>query len=378
MKWPLVRYRVSIALAPNRLAAVLPGGRVLETEDVSDLGQAVRDLRVGSGLARASVDVALVPPLVDVRVVKLPPMKDAERLRIVERDASRYFVGMTEPVVIGTTASPAGVFAAAVSSELLAQVESAIMSVGWALGTVIPAPFAWSAGLADGQVAVVLEQGVEVLQVRRHRLVERRRHRVAPAGVPLLQEPVAAAARHASVPWAPELVSNKRRGVRTQVTKRVMIGFFAATAALLLLAAGLDYWGLSRRLVSIEAHRAALAPAVSRAIATNDSLATLVGGLGTLQGLTQSNRRWSAFLADLADFLPRDAHLVGLRVSGDSATLEGIAGRSAGVFDALEEMPSITGLRAAAPIQRDVQADGSVREHFAFDATLTEARGHQR
>ncbi|HYK10842.1 MAG TPA: hypothetical protein VEV39_08590 [Gemmatimonadales bacterium] len=369
MTWPMTPH-VGMALAPHRLAAVLPDGRTLETDDVSDLGQVFRDLRARAGLSRARVALALVPPLVELRTLTLPPMKDFERQRIIERDARRYFVNVSEPLVIGTARSSTGVVAAAVPAELLTRIESAIALAGWSLATVIPAPFAWTAGVPDGQIAISLEQGVEVLRVAGHRLLERRRYRTVPAGCPTLPDPLVTAARHAWASGAPELVSTARRAVRRRVTKRVITASLAAAAALLFVAGGLDYWGLAHRLRTIETRRAALAPAVASAIAASDSLGTMTGGLTTLRTLTASNRRWSTFLTDLADFLPRDAHLVALRVAGDSATLEGVAERSAGVFDALEQMPSISGLRAAAPIQRDIQADGSVREHFAFDASL--------
>jgi len=365
--------RMGMALAPHGLAAVLPDGRTLETEDVSDLGEVFKDLRVRAGLSHARVALALVPPLVEVRSLTLPPMKEFERQRVLERDVRRYFLTVSEPLVIGTARtarSSTGVVAVAVSAELLTRIETAIADVGWSLATVIPAPFAWSAGVPDGQIAVPLEQGVEVLQVAGHRLLERRRYRTVPAGCPTLPDPLVTAAWHAWASGAPELVSTARRAVRRRVTTRVITASLAAAAVLLFVAAGLDYWGLAHRLKTIETRRAALAPAVARAIAASDSLGTMTGGLTTLRTLTASNRRWSTFLTDLADFLPRDAHLVALRVAGDSATLEGVAERSAGVFDALEQMPSISGLRAAAPIQRDIQADGSVREHFAFDASL--------
>src|ERR1051325_2255474 len=151
-----------------------------------------------------------------------------------------------------------------------------------------------------------------------------------------------------------------------------------------------------------------LAPQVTRAMAARDSLGALTGGIATpqrltitaprwaalltdggdslarggppwgtptLQRLTITAPRWSAFLTNVADFLPRDAHLVALRAAGDSAVLEGVAQQAAGVFEALQQMPRLAGVRAGAPIQRDVLPDGSVREHFAVNTWLSGAAG---
>ncbi len=101
-----------------------------------------------------------------------------------------------------------------------------------------------------------------------------------------------------------------------------------------------------------------------------DSLGTTARGLAALERLEVANPRWSGFVADLADYLPHDAHLVALRAAGDSAVLEGVAIQAAGVFQALQQIPQVGAVRAEAPIRQDAAADGSVHEQFAVGTWL--------
>src|SRR5204863_74448 len=176
-----------------------------------DLPRAFGELKTTTALSRASVTVALVPPLVELRRLSLPRLRDEERRRVLTRDAARYFVGAQEPQVIGTEVLPA-------------------------------------------------------------------------AGAPVL-----------------------------------------AAAASLVLAAGIDFWGLGRQLAAVRARRAGLAPQVAVAMRARDSLEAIVGSVGRLRTLKATSPQWSAFLTDLSDYLPRDAHIVTLRGAADSAVIEGIA-----------------------------------------------------
>jgi hypothetical protein len=104
---------------------------------------------------------------------------------------------------------------------------------------------------------------------------------------------------------------------------------------------------------------------------TRDSLAAWAAtwDAGTLERTTV---RWSSFLADLGDYLPRDAHVVALRGVRDSIVVEGVAGRAIGVFQALQYVPRVTGVRAETPIRQDIASDGTVREQFALSVRLVE------
>src|SRR6476646_9435370 len=110
---------IGIALGADRLVADLPGGRHLETSEVGDLGRALMELKERARLARARVTVALLPPLVELRRVTLPPLRESERRRVLARDVARYFIAVREPQVVGSEA----LLAAAAPARLIADVE---------------------------------------------------------------------------------------------------------------------------------------------------------------------------------------------------------------------------------------------------------------
>src|SRR5215510_4798488 len=96
---------IGISLGTDRLVAMLPGGRRIDSTEVTDLRQAFAELKKVAGLARARVTIALLPPLIDLRRVKLPPLRQEERRRVLARESGRYFVGVREPQVIASDAS---------------------------------------------------------------------------------------------------------------------------------------------------------------------------------------------------------------------------------------------------------------------------------
>lgn len=351
---------IGIALGEGRLVAALPGGRLLEAADIADL-------KVRTGLPRARLSVALLPPLVDVRRVSLPPLRDAERRRVLARDAARYFLGARGPQVIGTD----GDLAAAAPAALVAELEAAVAAAGWSLGVVVPAHVAWvGAGTAsNGWVIARLPDATELLRADRGRLVERRRLRPGDAVSQAVEvDPYPVAAAGAARARALELYSDDRHEARRRAAGRLARALAVGAAACLLLTAGLDYWGLGRELAAVRARRAAIAPQVAAAMRARDSLDAVAGVVETLGALESTSPRWSAFFADLADYLPRDAHLVALRTVGDSVAAVGIAREAAAVFEGLERMPHLTAVRSDGPIRQEVAPSGTVREHFGLSA----------
>ena len=356
---------IGIALGADRLVAALPGGRRLETSEVGDLSRALVDLKQTAHLARASVSVALLPPLVELRRVALPPLRANERRRVLARDVARYFIGVREPQVVGSEA----LLAAAAPARLIADVEAAVAAVGWTLAAIVPAHVAWAASVRDGRVAAPLAHATEVLRVERGRIVERGRLRpgeVDPQAVAI--DPYAVAAACAPRVHALELCSDERRKVRERRAGRIARSLAVGAAACLLLSVALDYWGLQRELAAVRARRAALAPEVAAAVRARDSISTVSGVVATLGSLEATSPRWSTFFTDLADYLPRDAHLVALRAVGDSVAAVGIAREAAAVFEGLARMPHVAGVRADGPIRQEVAASGVVREHFGLSA----------
>lgn len=382
MRRPSLRWHIGIALAPGRLAAALPDGRRLEATEVADLRGAFTELREAVRTRRATVSVALVPPLVQVRHITLPPLREAERRRVLARDAGRYFVGLGEPQVVASVVlerktMPAPVFAAAAATALVEEIEAAVAAVGWVLAAIVPAQSAWAAA-GDGHVVARLAHATEVLRIERGRVIERRRLRPADVVPPdrrdalEIKDPVAIAALHAPAAFEPDLCSETRHVMRERRAHRAAGALASATLACTVLATVVHFWGLDHELTAVRERRAELGPRVAAAMQRRDSLAVLSGNLTTLGTLERTAPRWSAVLADLADYLPRDAYVVTLRGVGDSVVVEGIAGQAIGVFQALQGMPRVTGVRAEAPIRQDIASDGTVREQFALAARFRE------
>jgi len=358
---------IGIALGPGRLVAALPRGRRLETTEVMDLSRAFVELREATQLKRATVSIALVPPLVQVRHLSLPPLSPDERRRVIARDVGRYFVDVREPQVVGSDAF----FAAAAPAALIDAIEAGVAAVGWTLASVVPAHAAWAA-LGDGVSVVRLPDATEVLRIERGNVVERRR---LPAGDPasadtVVDDPWTAAAEQVHRVSGPDLRSERGHALRRRRGRQVAAALAGLAVVGLILAAGIDYWSMGRELRAVRERRAAVAPQVAAAMRARDSLGVLTGRLTRLASLEATAPHWSAFLTDLADFLPREAHVVALRGRGDSVSVEGIAGRAGEVFQALQQMPHVAAVRAEAPIRQDVAPDGTVRELFALSVRL--------
>jgi hypothetical protein len=375
----ILRPHVGIALAADRLVATLRNGRSLETKEVGDLRTAFIALQEATRLTHATVSVALVPPLVRVRHTALPPLRESERHRLLERDAARYFVGLREQHVTGSVVlarkkSPVPVFVAAAPARLVEEIEAAVSGAGWTLAAIVPAQSAWAA-IRDGQAVISLPHGNEVLRVAHGRVLDRR---LARAGDPLpeardrfqIEDPVTSAAAHAAQATEPDLCSPQRLALRQHAARQVA-GSLAGTAFIcIMLAVAVNYWGLERQLAAARQRRSELATSVAAAMQLRDSIATVSGALTAIRRIEQVSPRWSTVLADLADYLPRDAYVVQLHGEADSVVMQGVAAHAIGVFQALQVAPNITGLRAEAPIRQDVGSDGAVREQFSLGAFL--------
>lgn len=362
--------QIGIALGADRLRAALPGGRSFETADVADLAGALVDLKKAANLPAAAVTVAVLPPLVDVRRIPMPRLRSDEHRRVIARDAARYFVGARDPLVVGSDPP----FAAAISAHLITSIESAVTQVGWRLRAIVPAHVAWAARAQDGQIVAHAPNFAELLEVRHGKIVQRTRLRPGdPIPSATVIDPFVIAAEQAPrlTENALALLTEAHRAIRRQRARRIA-GVLAVAAGLcLLVSAGLDYWGLRRELTVLRERRAAIAADLARVMEARDSLATVEGVLASLRSLEEGSPNWSLFFADLADYLPREAHLVAFRSVGDSVAMVGIAPEAATVFQGLERMPQLTAVRADGAIRQDVTAGGIVREHFGVSARWT-------
>ena len=342
-------------------------------------------------MRRARLSVALLPDLCQIRQVSLPPLREDERRQVIARHVARHFPGVSVPQALGTALAPeGGLIVATAPLAVVEGIEQATAAMGWHLAGIRPAEAAWAvAGEAESpgveRVVVALADRVEVLQAQRGSVTAVRRIpnvlADAKCRAQLTQEPStvtlvspeALAAAFADRTGNPAIVSAARwEGGRLGV-RRLTRRFAAAACVLLLLSAGVQWWGAERALAMLRAERAADAPDVAEALGRRQEVARLREQYALLRPDGPGARRWSQVLSVVADRLPRTAYLTVFRGTGDSLALEGVAREAGPVLDALREAPSVAALRATAPIRRETRNDGTAVERFALGARLVPA-----
>jgi hypothetical protein len=406
------------------------------------LTTALRELGAALGVAGGTLDVALSPPLAEVRVIELPPLGEAELQRLLARNAGRYFVAARGAQVVGTSVparrkrgAPVPVVAAAAPLRLIVAIREAARDAGWTVEIVAPAETAWAGAATviwpalarrDGHVLVTHDERTDLLQLENGRLAGVRRFRAGAADAAAVAEalipPAGAAQPRSSVvafgrtaprdelaralsalgvavtpppaEWAERAASPERiaalhagaedgpvlRTVADQETRReharraTMI-VVATAAALFVLAAGIELWGVKRQLADVQAQRAALKPQLATTLVGRMSVDGAWSRLSELTAAERDAPRWSVVLARLSEHLVSDAYLTGFRGRGDSVVIDGLADRAALVFNAIERTPGLSGVRAAAPVRREAPADGGdPMERFTLAARVGDRR----
>lgn len=384
-----------------------------------------------------TVRVALLAPLVEVRTVTLPPVSTHDAQRLLARAAARHFLSVTESMVVGVSTPVAvdgGAttrVAAAVPARLLRAIRDAVTAAGGTLGDVVPALVTWPLGdaprrapfavieVSDHLFELVTWQHGAPVAVRRfarpddlsalgdacaaqgdpvtliaadpagaaietaltQRGVSLAR---ADADAPASRTSSAAARaawRLATMPWLanaealPLALADTdrdtapRSGASSSVWQRRML---LAAGLLLLATAGVYRVGVLRELQAVRAARATLAPVLDslglRARA-DDPFALE----RTVRATARTAVPWARVLATLGVTLPRDAHLLSVRATGDTIVLDGAARDAGAVFAALERA-RFADLAATAPVRRERSATGEVTERFTFRARVPQRR----
>lgn len=429
---PRARVRVGIALDSDRLVAraVSPAERGEEwsfalggAPDADgtwpELSRAMSELRASLPAGVAVIaSVVVLPPLVRLRTIDLPPLRPDERRRALTRDAARWFVGAREPQVVDAVpVRGGGVVAAALSARYAESIVSAAAGAGILVRAIQPAPWAWAALVEKADrvrvraLVVPGASGAEVVRLDAGAVVESPRVRpgdamsaqvralldawgatgsaavmvgtagqaeslVATLGIGRMagrDDPMALAAAMAASVRGPDLMPDGARSAQRLVVSRTARWLALAAAALVLLAAGVELWGVHRQLAAVERERAEIHARVERAIASRDSATTLEAQYAAVSSDAQTAPRWTAVLVDLTRALPGDAHLTSLMAAGDSVTLAGEATNAAAVFDALRRDLRIAGVRADAPIRREFAPDRTQVERFSVVVRLAAA-----
>lgn len=346
---------------------------------------------------RIVASVVLMPPLAQVRRIALPALKADERRTVLSRDASRWFVDAREPFVadaVSISGAPGEVMAAAMPGRYADAISRAALLAGIEVRTIQAAPWAWAASrggrrrerrtlIVSGDrfsTIVRIENGT-VADVRRIRSGADRQARIdamlAEHGDATTAEHVAdgamTAAAFAAQARGPELLGQAGRAShRAEVVQRARLLAIAA-AAMLVVAAGVNFWGVHRQLMMVEAERARIRRDVARAMASRDRVVAVEAQLAVVAAQVQGAPRWTAVIANLTQFVPDHASLQSLTAAGDSVALVGESPRAADVLEQLRRDPAVTGLRADAPIRREVSADHPPIEHFAFTVRLAQS-----
>lgn len=451
--WTNRAKRVGIALSRERLVASMPGGagaphvfsRALQgpleaDREWADLRDALAELRDRLVASAPVAHVCLLPPLVQVRRLELPLLREHELRRVLSRDAGRYFVGVREPQVVGAvhlngrTHSPAPVLAAAAPGGLVELILAAAAETGWQIVSMVPAHAAWHAAARvlwpelvrnGGRLVLMSEGGADLLQVHRDRvLVVRRLYTngsgpqrigdalaempggegpdgtgvsasgaIAIAGpeplrqlltasfaaqgisplppqkeTPLVDSPDLLAATFATRATGPELLPERVHTQRGQRAARRTAMLATLCAALLTMAVGFHLWGLKRELNAVAEQREALRSKVAQVVEIRDAITSVGARLAAFSDAEAGAPQWSGAIADLADYLPRDAYVTAFRTRADTLLIEGVAMQAAGVFHALRQAPRFTNVQPAGPIQQQMREGAPPVERFIIRA----------
>ena len=440
--------RIGIALGDRRVVAVVMGrkdapwaaARVSLGDDASpdpdpgpELRRAFGELKAAldasSGVPThgATVNVAVLPPLADVRLVLLPPMRRWEVEAVLARDVSRYFLGANRPRVVGArlpggNGSPGRraegasmqVLAAAAPMALLEAVRVALGEVGWRVGAFAASHGGWLAaeqafwGVGAGAVVAVVGETAHVLLLDGSRVTGVRQlpsgdgsavaaavgngpgralvlssppvfeelARVLneggwvsirdPEGWAGAEESAAARAGLGGLDLAPPSL----RGEQRERIRKGALGLVGGACVLLVAAAGMQLWGAHRELAAIQERRAEIRGEVTPLLSSRDRLNELTAQAWSMEHLSRSSPVWNRTLVELAAVLPEDTYLTGFYASGDTVELRAAGTKAGEAIQALREAGLFQEVRLQGRVERELAEGETVMERFRLWARL--------
>ena len=374
----------------------------------SKLGQAN-----GTNVTGAIVNIVLLPPLSQARIVQLPPLRRSEAQLVVQRDAARYFPGGTGPraiavrVVRAKTTAPT--LAVAASAALIDHIRAAALTTGWRLGTVVPAIAAWENAAASVQadhnasIVAVVDDTAHVYTRVKGQIVNVRRVSAAADAIREAIGSATPAVLFADLQFRDELNRGLAASgmqptafdgnaadaaarflaardlqlltpslmVQNLARKRSYAFVWAAAAiALVLGAAALELWGQQRELVSVRQQRADIRPKVLPLLAARDSLNALQQRHAQIEVVATQSPRLTPALFDLGMVLPNDTHITSLRASGDTLIVEAEGGRAGDAIEALSAAPNLRDVKVRGTVDRELEDGSMAGERFTLIARL--------
>jgi len=394
------RMKVGVAIGEDVFAACWSESTWETTLPAGPTADAIREAtsevnRFARSSKGASVYLALLPPLVQMRRIELPWMSEEDYRLAVTTNAQRYFLGIRQTAVCGIAATgerrrgtsvPLVAFAA--NSELIENLSTGFASIGWPIDRIVPGQEAWASSVLQAHpsarrslvsIAVRLPRELNMFEVdagslqrvRRFRsaatfpAAERGRQRFTLGGNEDRSVAMVAAAG-ARVSRRGELIPDTLRRVRAEHQRQIS-ALAVAFVCINLLAAAIAYrWRLERQLTHIVARRSAIQSTVKQAVTLRDSAELLVERIRMIAELEAAAPRWSAVLSRIAIALPEDAQLESVRTESDSVTIEGQAQDASRVLSALKGTPGLNAIRSTSSILRELGTDQMPVERWRF------------
>jgi len=382
-----VRLRLGIAVGPREFAASWRGHYWETLLPVGPMSEAIRDATVEVkrliGLRqRASISVAILPPLAQVRRVTLPRMSNNDLRLALTTNAQQYFIDVGEAPICGCAVPTKSarrafrpVLAFAANSAAIDSIVAGLTTERWTIDRIVPAQFAWASSAVGrepktakgrARVGVRLHDELNVLELESGALVGLRRQRgsgsicesgVGPEWFLTGEEAgktfaiLAAAGARAARRF--EIVPAAVRRARAARDRRASMVLFILTCANLIGAATVYRSRLQHQLTAIAARRSAIGPRASLALASRDSAEALAERASAMQRLDGSASRWSAVLSRIAIALPEDVELRSIRADADSLAVEGSSAEASRVVSVLQRTPGVKTTRMTSPIVRE-------------------------
>lgn len=361
------------------------------------------DAAFGVELAGARVDVAMLPPLAEARLVPLPPLRAAEAEAVIRRDASRYFLAVPAPRLVAVDparrepGTPA--FAIAASADLVEAIRASILGAGWSCGTITAAHAAWLQAAGAGADRVVAEHdgAAHIVRLDHGAVVELRRlpaadtaaiteavgaaaavrrvgrdtvaNTAGPARGSAADPGAVVAARHAGGAGL-DIVPATAHAERRSAEQRTAVRLAVAAVVLLVMTAAVEWWGAARELDQLRGRRAEIRAQVGPLLEARDSLDAMSLRTVDVETLAGETPRWTAALFDLAMLLPHESHVTRLYATGDTLIIEGEGVRAGAALQALRSAQSLRDAQLMGTVDREL-ADGSTTvERFRMRARL--------
>ena len=377
------------------------------------------------GPRRPRVSLLLLPPLVDVRRVILPALKPREITAVLENHGSRYFPRPMAEAAIGWMALENGaeervVLAAAADEAPLALLLEALRRAGHPVVRPVPAHTAWLLAAkrkadfrahAEGSICIDLGHAVLSLGVRHGRvvstptfareglpgLIDRLRTQLRNGepvvilgdgaladhladdlrvGTPSEQmriddDPVRIAARFSDGCSEPVVLPARIRDQRATRRRRAEIGRWLTAGVLLLAAAGVDSWRLSRDLRDVRAMRADHADEVEEVLLVRDRIGAVDDWVDAAHAHLQDEVDWDLWLVAIIGALPPGAQLDQIAGREDEVEISGSAPSAADVLAAVRAVPGVVAVDPLQPVRRVRGPADSAEDQFSLAVRLS-------